>query len=90
MTEVQLPSTAVQLPTYQFQVQPTVTSNYTVVYLRDGTGNENVGTGNALVTVNPVPDVRITNLQTIYDVNDFAGSVGIHTCWRYVFRSGDY
>jgi hypothetical protein len=53
---------------YTFYVSPVVSTDYTVDLVVDGTGNDNVGTGVASITVHELPDVQITNLQSIYDV----------------------
>ncbi len=52
--------------TYRPWMQPEVTTDYTVERVEDGTGNENTGTGNALITVHELPDVQILNLQSTY------------------------
>jgi hypothetical protein len=49
---------------------PTETMNYSVDSVWDGTGNSNIGFGNALVIVNPLPVVDIDNLLPIYAVTE--------------------
>ncbi len=57
-------------PVYQFMAQPGATTNYTVPRLIDGTGRRSDGFGNALIIVNPLPDVEILNLLEIYDIEE--------------------
>ena len=54
---------------YTYYVHPLVSTNYTVTRVVDGTGNENVGSGVASITVNALPAVQIQNLQGMYDVS---------------------
>ncbi len=42
---------------------------YTVTRVVDGTGLDNTGSGIVSITVHPLPDVQITNLQGMYDVS---------------------
>lgn len=53
---------------YTFWVHPTVSTDYTVTRVVDQTGNENVGSGVASITVHLLPDVQIENLQGVYNV----------------------
>jgi len=54
--------------TYTFQVNPEVSTVYTVTQVVDGTGNDNTGTGEASITMPDLPAARIFNLQGSYDV----------------------
>ena len=54
---------------YTFPVYPEVSTIYTVYRVEDGTGNYNdEGAGEASITVHPLPDVQITNLDDLYDI----------------------
>ena len=49
-----------------FWTLPASTTNYTVTRVVDSIGNSNDGTGNALITVHPLPPVEILNLGSEY------------------------
>ena len=51
---------------YPFWKHPTGTTDYTVTRVVDRVGNSNVGFGNALITVHPLPNVQIVNLLDRY------------------------
>jgi hypothetical protein len=53
---------------YSESVSPEVTTVYTVVRVVDGTGNDNVGAGQAVISVPDIPTIQIINLQPRYDV----------------------
>jgi hypothetical protein len=49
-----------------FWTRPDTTTNYTVTRVVDSVGNYNDGSGNALITVHPLPNVEIKNLRNEY------------------------
>jgi hypothetical protein len=49
-----------------FWTRPDTTTNYTVTRVVDSIGNFSIGIGNALITVHPLPDVEIFNLDSSY------------------------
>jgi hypothetical protein len=49
-----------------FWTRPDTTTNYTVTRVVDSIGNFSPGIGNALITVHPLPDVEISNLDSAY------------------------
>jgi len=49
-----------------FWTRPDTTTNYTVARVVDSIGNSSAGTGNALITVHPLPEVEIFNLDSSY------------------------
>lgn len=55
---------------FEFFVKPSTTRSYRVDSVFDFNGIKNKGTGNVTVTVNPVVDVEIINLNTSYSVED--------------------
>ncbi len=55
---------------YEFFVKPATTRSYRVDSILDFNGIKNSGAGNVTVTVNPVIDVEIINLNTSYSVED--------------------
>ncbi len=50
---------------YIREVSPNTTFDYTILNVTDGNGCENVGTGNAEITVNPLPTAAISGDATI-------------------------
>ncbi len=55
---------------FSVKIIPVQTTNYFIDSVWDGTGNSNIGFGNAIVIVNPLPVVNIIGLDTIYAVTD--------------------
>ncbi len=54
---------------YTLNISPDRTMNYQIEEVTDGTGNTNTGQGISLVTVNPLPDVEILNLDPVYAID---------------------
>ncbi|MFC2112794.1 T9SS type A sorting domain-containing protein [Bacteroidota bacterium] len=58
---------------YILELDPQTSKNYTIDSVWDGTGNYNLGVGNSLVVVNPLPIVSISDeLDDVYSIDEDA------------------